>query len=175
MKKIHLSGRGSGGDESGSVLLIALLVMIAISVLGVLGIQSSIVELDLVRNERDIQEAFHLSESAALEGIELLVNSSKEDRQDNQPVWHHARKTMEALNCDLRDMTQWDADGQGQDDNSIKSKFSQESLIAAVEWDVAAGGSLVMTQSRLIVTRVYGLCTKHNAGQLIEIGYAMRY
>lgn len=162
-------------DEKGSVLLIALLVMIAISVLGVLGIQSSIIELHLVRNERDIRETFYLSESAAFEGVQMLVNTQKEDRQDNIPVWHHARKEKETLDLDFRNVAQWDADGQGMDDNSIKSLFDEDSSIAAVEWDVVSGGSLVMTEPRLILTRVYGLCKKYNANQLIEIGYAMRY
>ena len=162
-------------DEKGSVLLIALLVMMAITVLGVLSIQSSMIELHLVRNERDIRETFYLSESAAFEGVQLLVDSKKEDRQDNIPVWHHRRKEKETLNLDFRDVAQWDADGLGRDDNSIKSRFDKDSSIAAVEWDIVSGGSLVMTDSRLILTRVYGLCKKHNADQLIEIGYAMRY
>lgn len=167
--------RKSYRDEEGSILLIALLVMVAVTVLGVMGIQSSILELNLVGNERDILESFYLSEGAALEGVQLLADSKREDLEDNHPVWHHSRKELKTLNCDFRDAHRWDGDGLGQDDNSIKSRFSQDSLISAVEWDIASGGSLVMTESRLVVTRVYGLCRKHDADQLIEIGYAMRY
>lgn len=160
--------------ETGSVLLIALLVMTAISVLGVLAIQSSIIELNLVRNERDIQETFYLSESAALEGVQLLSNLKAEDRQDRYPIWLHSRKKLAAMNLNFRDASKWHADEQGGGGNSIKSRFNSDSLISAVEWDIVSGGSLVMTEPRLVLIRVYGLCMKYNANQLIEIGYVMR-
>lgn len=169
------AGRPCSGAQGGSVLLVVLLIMIAISVLGVMGLQSSAVEMDLVRNGRDIRETFYLSEGAALEGVQLLVNAAREDLQDAQPVWHHARKAVQARGWNFRGIDDWDGDGQGGDDNSVQSRLSRDSLICAVEWDVACGGSLVMTESRLVVTRVYGLSKKHDADQVIEIGYAMRY
>ena len=160
--------------RKGSILVIVLLIMVALSVFGVLGIQLSLIEMKLVGNERDIRETFYLSEGAVLEGVQRLVNLKQTDLLDAYPVWHHSRKKLEALQCNFRNVKHWSADTK-EKDNCIHSRFNPEGMIAAVEWNVASGGSLIMTEAQLMVTRIYGLCRKHNTDQLIEIGYAMRY
>ena len=53
--------------------------------------------------------------------------------------------------------------------------WSDDTYMAAVEWGVATGGSLIQTDSRLYQNRIYGLCTRYGTANLIEIGYDLRY
>jgi hypothetical protein len=161
-------------NQSGSVLLIALLVLMAITVIGTMSIRTSVVELHISRNEREARETFFLAESAAVEGSQRLVYAIREDLEDEDPIWYHSRKNSKTEKIDFRKPDRWHAGGQAKD-NCIKSSMVGETYISCVEWDVATGGSLVMTESRLYINRIYGLCRKYQADDIIEIGYAMRY
>jgi hypothetical protein len=68
----------------------------------------------------------------------------------------------------------WDVD-QKEPDNGIPANVGEDTYITAVEWQIAAGSSLISTESRLYVNRIYGLCTKNHTDTLIEIGYKSRY
>lgn len=163
-----------GLDQRGSVLVIALLVMLAVTILGVMSIQTSAVELQIAGSERRMREAFYLAEAAAVEGVQRLLNAESSDMNERHLTWHHFQKDIEAQSIDFRDPLDWDVD-QVAPDNGISASVGEDVFIAAVEWRVATGSSLISTESRLYVNRIYGLCTKNNADTLIEIGYKSRY
>lgn len=163
-----------GSDPRGSILVIVLLVMLAVTILGVLSIHTSAVELQIAGTERRMREAFYLAEAAAVEGVQRLVNAESTDMNERYLAWHHSQKDIEAKSIDFRDPLDWDVDRIAPD-NGIFATVGEDVFIAAVEWRVATGSSLISTESRLYVNRVYGLCSKNNADTLIEIGYKSRY
>ncbi len=165
---------GKIGRQSGSALVITLMVLTALTILGMATLTTSGVELKIVRNEREIREAFCLAEGAVAEGVQRLSAMRTEDLVEQYLPWHHPRKAAETNRVDFRDPARWDADGVGED-NALVSPMSSDTLIAAVEWKVATGGSLVQTQSRLYQNRIYGRCDKYGVGTLVEIGYYLRY
>ena len=171
---VRIQSSNGGYDQSGSVLMATLLVLLAITVLGIASINNSVVELKIARAEKEARETFYLSEGAAMEGIQRLIGTSAVDKNEHFPFWYHPKKTVVDKTIDFRNPSHWDVDGIGED-NGLTSPMNQSMFMAAVEWKVAAGGSLVQTQSRLYHNRVYGLCTKYDINNLIEIGYYLRY
>ncbi len=166
--------RGEYFNRHGSALLVVLLVMTAVTILGIMSLNTSTVEMRIARNERDARETFYLAEGVAMEGVQRLMDTQPINLEEKSHFWHHARKEIEADEMDFRDPKKWDVDGQ-EEDNGLQSLMDQGTFIAAVEWDLATGSSALVTESRLYMTRVYGLCTKNKAEHLIEIGFYMRY
>jgi hypothetical protein len=161
-------------SQSGSALVITLLVLIAVTILGIAGASTSVVELKIARNEREVRETFYLAEGAAAEGVQRLTALSAVDLNEQYVYWRHPRIAVASHQVDFRDRSRWDVDGIGVD-NALPTPLAPDTFIAAVEWKVATGGSLVQTESRLYQNRVYGLCDKYDAATLVEIGYYLRY
>jgi hypothetical protein len=164
-------------SQSGAVLVITLLVLLAVTVLGVASLQTTSVELNIARNEREIRETFYLAEGAAMEGIQRLKAVPAADLEEGVFFWHHDRgsESIENDKTGFRDPARWQMDSGARSPNCMQSAIDPDTYFAAVNWGVAPGGSLVQTGSRLYQHRVYGLCTKHGANQRIEIGYFLRY
>lgn len=160
--------------QHGSVLVIALLVLLSVTILGVMGIHTSTVDLRIAGNEHRMRESFYLAEAAAVEGIQRLMKTEAVDLNEKHLVWHHSQNEVEAQSIDFRDPQDWDVD-RVEPDNGTYSGVDENAFITAVERRVATGSSLIATQSRLYVNSVYGLCTKNHTDILIEIGYKSRY
>lgn len=161
------------GDE-GSTLVVVLWVMAAISILGVMSLNLSTVELGISSNEHQIREVFYLSEGAAFEGVQRLINAPRTDLEDKFNFWHHGGKMASVDKTDFRDPQQWITDAR-EGENAMQSALDPQSYFSAVEHRLAAGSSAVVTGTRLYMNRIYGLCRKHKAMNLVEIGYQLRY
>jgi hypothetical protein len=161
-------------NAKGSTLVMVLIVMTAISIFGIIGLSISNVELEISSNERQMREVFYLSEGAALEGAQRLVNAPPIDLEDKIYPWHHDETTTAQNTLDFRDPQQWDFDGHGED-NAMQSALDSQVYFAAVEHRLASGSSAVVTESRLYLNRVFGFCSRHNAAGVVEIGYQLRY
>ncbi len=161
-------------SNNGSVLVTTLLVLLAITILGVAGINMSVVESKIARTEKEVRETFYLTEGAAMECVQRLIGTDPVDKIEQFPFWFHSKGEAKGLGADFRHPKDWDVDGKGED-NGLMSPMHNDTYIAAVEWRVATGGSLVQTGSRLYQNRAYGLCTRYDINSVIEIGYYMRY
>jgi hypothetical protein len=162
-------------SQSGAVLVITLLVLLAVTVLGVASLQTTSVELNIARNEREIRETFYLAEGAAMEGLQRLKAVPAVDLEERIFLWQHDRDSVGDDKTGFRDPAQWQMESAARPPNCMPSTIDPDTYFAAVNWGVAPGGSLVQTGSRLYHHRVYGLCTKHGANQRVEIGYYLRY
>jgi hypothetical protein len=158
----------------GSTLVAVLLIMAAISIFGVMGLNISSVELQISCNERQMREVFYLTESAALEGVQRLENALRIDLEDKVFFWHHRGDDTGHDKINFRDLQQWDADGFGED-NARKSALDSKSCFAAVEHRLASGSSAIVTGPRLYLNQVFGMSDKYKSGNLVEIGYQLRY
>lgn len=161
-------------QHDGSIVLIAVLMLLAISIFGIVSLNTSAVELYIARNERDLREILYLAESAAMEGVQRLLDTKTIDLEETHLFWHHSITDLADMEIDFRNPAHWKLNGDAED-NGCPSSISPHTYMAAVEWDVATGGSLVVTESRLYVNRIYGLCRKNGADDIVEIGYRLRY
>ena len=151
-----------------------LLVLLAITILGVASVNTSVVESKIARSEKEFTETFYLSEGATMECIQRLIDTDMVDKDEQFPPWHHSKAGVVEMAIDFRQPSDWDVDGVGED-NGLKSPINNDVYLAAIEWKVATGGSLIQTESRLYQNRAYGLCTKYGINSIIEVGYYLRY
>lgn len=158
----------------GSTLVAVLLIMAAVSIFGTMSLNISSVELKISYNERQTREVFYLSEGASLEGLQRLVNAPRIDLEDKIYYWHHGENAASRDKTDFRDPRQWKIDGRD-GNNAMQSALDTQSYFSAVEHRLAVGSSAVVTGPRLYMNQVYGLCSKHQAMNLVEIGYQLRY
>jgi Tfp pilus assembly protein PilX len=171
---MHTEAASAFRGHRGSTLVAVMWVMAAVSIFGVMSLNISSVELEISSNERQMREVFYLSEGAAFEAIQRLINAPRADLEDKINFWHHSEVAVNQDGTDFRDPLQWKIDGRN-GDNAMQSALNPQSYYSAVEHRLAAGSSAVVTGPRLYMNRVYGLCSKHKALNLVEIGYQLRY
>ena len=162
------------GDQTGSALIVCLLVLVAVTIMGIAGVNTGVVQLRIAANHKQIGHGFYLAEGAAMEAVARLSNATQLDLLDRLYFWHHARVEIDAKHIDLSYPQHWPVRGQSQE-IVLQSALGPDIYLAAVEWDIAAGSSLVATESRLYLNRVYGKTKRYQADHLIEIGLNMRY
>jgi Tfp pilus assembly protein PilX len=171
---VNRTARSALCVDNGSTLIVVLWVMAAIFILGVMSLNLSTVELGISSNERQMREVFYLSEGAAFEGAQRLINAPRIDLEDKINFWHHGGRMASADKTDFRDPQQWIIDAR-EGENAMQSALDPQSYFSAVEHRLAAGSSVVVTEPRLYMNQVYGLCRKRKAMNLVEIGYQLRY
>lgn len=160
--------------SSGYALIVVLLVMGALTVLGIVAINITVVDLEIARSHRELRENFYLAEAAAMEGIQRLLNSPGIDLVECFPFWYHDLAKVERDRLEFRHPENWHT-SDPRHANALQSALDPNAFMAAAEQRVAGGSSLIATESRLYLTRVYGLCMKYNAENLVQVGYYMRY
>ena len=161
-------------NQRGSAIIVVLLVMIAVTIIGVMSINTSVVDLKIARNEKQVRQTFYLSEGVTMEGVQRLADTEPIDLEEKYQFWHHSSKEIQQKKIDFRSIEGWDVDGH-QEDNGLSSAMGSNLYMAAVEWRLATGSSAIMTGSRLYLNRVYGLCDRDKSQQIVEIGYYKRY
>ena len=162
------------GHSAGSALIICLLVLAAITVLAVFGINSSAVQLQIAANHKQMGHGFYLAEGAAMEAAQRISNAPREDLLDHFYFWHHTRREMESASKDENHPQQLPQPG-SDTMPALESTLGPNIYLAAVEWGVAPGSSLVATEPRLYLNRIYGKTSRNRADSTIEIGLQKRY
>ena len=160
--------------EQGAIIVVVLFVIVAMTILGALTILISSIELEISCNERQLREILYNSESAAIEGVQRLTNTSPIDLEEKKLFWHHHAGSIVEKKIGFRDPLFWDVDGCDRD-NGLQSPMGQQRYIASVERRLATGSSAIMTGTRLYMNEIYGMSTKYNTSEIIEIGYYLRY
>ena len=164
----------TGQKQQGSTIIVVLLVMMAVTIIGVMSINTSVVDLRIARNEKRLRQTFYLSDGVAMEAGQRLADTAPIDLEEKHSYWHHAMKQVRAEGIDFRRLDDWVVDGD-EEDNALASPMGPDLFMAAVEWRLATGSSAIATGPRLYLNRVYGLYRGNNAGQVVEIGYYLRY
>ena len=160
--------------QTGSAIVVVLLLMLALTTLGIMSIHSGLLQLQLVQNSQEGKKHFYLAESAALEGIQRVVDAAAIDRAEKIHFWYHTQSHLRQTGIDFRYADAWITDGSA-DDNALESRMHADLHIAAVEWRLATGSSAIVTGSRLYMNRIYGLCNRRDHPFIVEVGYYIRY
>jgi Tfp pilus assembly protein PilX len=170
----RLSSPPGSATETGTALVVCMLILTAVTILGLVGIHAGVVDLHIATNHTQMGHGLYLAEGAALEGVQRLANATTTDLQDRSFFWYHSRSDLEAANLDLRCPAHWST-VENTRPIALQSTLGSDVQLAAVEWSLAAGSSMVATEPRLYLNRVYGRSTRFQADHLVEIGYQLRY
>ena len=164
-------------NEEGSAIVVALLMIVLLTIIGVSSTNTTSVELQIVRNDHIYKRNFYLSEAAAMEAAQTLENETDRNllMADGQP-W------LKDNTVDMAQLTNWKTDDSNWNTNSIASlnlPANADTWIrfSAVSRGIAQGSSLDMTsQTQLYNFSTYGFYDSTRDGwSLIEIGYRKRF
>lgn len=159
-------------NEEGTVIVVALLILVMLTIIGISGTNTTVTELQIVGNDARYRQNFYRAEGAVMEAAQMLENApvgNLEDRTFTALTWLTGR------NVNAKDMTvtgNWDDDPTSPACNSEAGTLA---MYSAVEERVGPGSSLDMTGTQLYEYSIYGLWNANNGQSLIGIGYKMRF
>ena len=162
-------------NEEGSAIVVAVMILMVVTIIGVSSTNTTTVELQIVRNDGIYKQNLYLAEAAAQEGIQRIWNLSRTDPfllERKAPVW------LNDINGDI-DLTNpgtWDNDGAGGDDTAEVSSTDPDAVLAVTDTGIAEGGSLdISSETNAHQFAVFGIGNRNNGRVFIEIGYRERF
>jgi len=158
-------------NEEGSAIVVAVMILMVVTIIGVSSTNTTTVELQIVRNDGIYKQNLYLAEAAAQEGIQRIWNVSRNDPfqlERKAPVWLN--------DIDMSNLGNWDNDGAGGDDTAEVSSTDPDSSLAVRDAGIAEGGSLdISAETNAHDFAVFGLGNRSNGRVFIQIGYRERF
>jgi hypothetical protein len=155
------------GGQDGSIMVVVLLLLALLTIIGISASDTTVTELQIVRNDTQYKKNFYTAEAAAIEAAQMLTNFRDLDQlQDGVPAWMNPSSTY----GDFEDTDNW---GNG---NSAASPVDPSARFTVVDRKIARGASLAMTARRDHEVAVIGLYDSAGSGQvMIEIGVRKKF
>ncbi len=154
-------------NEEGSVLILALIMLVLLTMIGISATTTSMIETRIAGNERVYKRNFYAAEAAVMQGAQ---NMEQTDLQNPRPTW---LGLLGAVNepDDIRLTSFWDTSL----DPLPQASVIPNTLFVATSRGYAGGAqgtSLAMGTSKVHTYSVFGRCQPSNSGPtIIEIGY----
>lgn len=169
MKNIVPNTGSDTGNENGSVMLIALLIMALLTIIGVSAINDTTTELQIARNDAIYKINFFRADGSARQAVQMLENTANPGTDlipsSSSITW-------------LQD-TDYDPDAQDwvSGTNAADSDFAGNDAQYLAEFRGIAGGSgKDMTAStNLYEYRVYGRSSYNGGDCMVTTGYRIRF
>jgi hypothetical protein len=131
-------------NEEGSVLVVALVILVLVTLLGISASKTSEIEIRIAGNEMRYKRNLYSAEAAAVECAQTFEDS---DVLDGTVPWLKEMGTVTRDN--ILDDAYWTANSQ------VSAMDANARYLSAVE-GIAEGTSLDMTKSRVHTYRIYG-------------------
>ena len=164
MEKMHMEK-----GENGVVVVIALMMLVFLTILGISATTTTQTEMRIARNENTFRQNLYSAECAAMAGVQILENETDtSELEDLSPDWLHGSLP----DSDIRSETNWDPS------NGYSNQVLDETTrYLAVYQGIADGSSLdIGTQSTSLHDfLIYGCSTKNHGEALVEVGYRKRF
>lgn len=155
--------------EDGSIVVIALMILVVLTLLGISATRTAETEIQIARNENIFKQNLYLAECAAMAGAQMLENETDitilEDLSLN---WLHSSLP----DTDIRSDTNWNPSN-----NNSNQVLDTTTRYLAVYQGIAPGSSMDIggQPTSLHQFVVYGCSTKNYGEALIEVGYRRRF
>ena len=157
-------------NERGSVILLAVVMLVLLTIVGISTTNTSSIELQIVKNEKMYKECFYKAEAGAFEAAQRIKNNALFD-----PAKVNANTDGTdpfVYTVDLRDTANWRV----QDDDDT-SEIDTNTQIAATFIPGAAGSSIVVAgtgTTNVCEFIAHGLHASDRGNVHIEIGFKTR-
>jgi Tfp pilus assembly protein PilX len=156
--------------EDGSILIVALILLVLLTLMGISATTLTDIELQIAGNEMVSRANFYNAEAAAMENIQLLANTGESITDPSDPAlpWLNLESELHNAN-DITDPENWKDTRSRVSNNAVNG----DQRFLTVFEGVIAGDSLDMTRSRIYTYRVVGKGEK-TPGQgmsLVEMGF----
>jgi len=168
------------GNEQGSVMVMAILILALLTIIGICSSNTSVMESQIVRNASIRKLNFYRAESAVIQGaqeLEDLRNTTVLDSESRPYLNSNGAPWLNNDNSvDMTDRSGWDGDNANNDDNAETATIDPNTIFAVVRVNVAQRSSLGMENpDQLYEYAVYGLCNGNGSEAFIEAGFKKRY
>ncbi len=153
-------------NEDGTVLVLALIMLVLLTLIGISATTTSMIETRISGNERVYKQNFYAAEAASMHCAQDMEERANPKADAPTLVWLHPLNAV--VDSNIRDDSFWT------DANSAVSITGNTRLLASSEGLVGggAGTSLDMTKSSVHGYLIYGRCRPQNSGPtIIEIGF----
>ena len=159
-------------NESGSAIVLALMLLSLLTVMGIWSTRKSNVETLIAGNEVARKQTFFRTEGGVIEGGFAIEEAATGDLAARNFDW----LTEASIAPDMTDPANWDFDGNGGDDTAVASQIDTEVGYCALDKGVTSGDSLLMTSATQVRTyAVYSFHDSRNGQALMEVGYKRRF
>jgi len=158
-------------NEDGSVLILALIMLVLLTLIGISATTTSMIETKIAGNERAYKRNLYSAEAAVMQ---CAQNMEQTNLQNPRPTW---LGLINAVNepDDIRTNLFWEPTAPPPEAPIPQAAVIPDTLFAATSQGLAGGAqgtSLDMTVSNVHAYSVYGRCKPSNSGPtIIEIGY----
>ncbi len=186
---LKINSRSKIKNEDGFVLVIALVMLLVLTMIGVSGIKNSTIELKIAGNERGAAVNFYAAEGACFEGArkvldeddtEVLLPAISEVTLDPTAL---IRESHDDESVETGDIKNLDTNNDGKIDyndnfsiSSFDGAMSNRLRNVATLNVIPSGSSLALGASRLYDYTVYGLSEDTSNGKaIIKVGTKKRF
>lgn len=161
-------------NEQGTATVVALIMLVLVTVLGISATNTSTIDIQISGNERVYKESFYLAEGALMEAAQRLNDATDQQLRTLSEIYMNNRDELDE--SILENPALWDHDGSGGNDYSVASSLdSQNAFFMTVDEGPARGSSLGMEGTNLHQLTVYGASNK--GGTIVELmmGFKKRF
>ena len=152
-------------NEDGSVIVLALIMLVLLTVIGMSASSTSTIEVQIAGNVARAKQNFYLAEAVAMEATQMVAEASAADLDLDSTTW---ADWLYPDTVDLRDPDVMIANGK-------VSTIDPNAQYAAVIHGVAAGSSLDMSAaSQLYEIDVVGIYSGNGQSHL-AVGFRKRF
>jgi hypothetical protein len=132
-------------NEEGSILIVALIVLVLLTLLGIFATRTTEVEIQIARNDMRYKRNVYSAEAVAMEAAQNIKDT--DDLDTAILAWLHGMGGV--VRANVLDDAYWDA-------NSQQSTVDANTRYMAVVEGIAEQTSLDMTKSRIHMYAIYG-------------------
>lgn len=156
-------------SEDGSVLVLALVMLVLLTLLGIAASRTSSIEMLVSGNDMIYKQNLHMAEAGAMQGAQRLENIP--NPKDNPPADNWLNPVVgDVTDAKIGVRAYWEedvADG-GAPYPPVTSLAN--TLFLAGSNGIVPGGSLDMSKSRVNSYTIYGRCARRNGVAIVKVG-----
>ena len=161
-------------NEEGSVIIMALIVLVALTMIGIVSTDNTVVELQIVRNETIYRQNFYRAESAVIDGAQVMEDSTLTIPPSPLRPWIQTLASLPVPDH-MENVSNWNA-GNSNLSNNMNNPLTNETRYAAI-FIKKVGSKKMTNQDSLYLYHIYGLfdSTSGQGRSMIRMGYNDRF
>ena len=155
-------------NEDGSVLIVALIMLVLITLMGVSATTTTDIEIQIAGNDMIYKKNIYAAEGAAMEAVHILKDSDLETTTIN---W---LTTVEdsITDAEVRDDTRWDEAFSGDlTDVGDSSTSPNSNYLAIFDGMDEVQESLDVEKTRIFQYSIYGRSNQNNGVSIVKVGF----
>lgn len=161
--------KGVRKNENGNVLIITLIILVALTFLGITSTRMSSIDLLVSGNKKTYTQNLYNAEAAAYHAIQAMDST---DLEASPPSW--LASTLGAISvAQVMDDANWDNDSFT--GITVGTNIADAKYIAVHSRVDEIGGSLDMAKTKIRAFAIYGRSEKGRGKSMVEIGFRKAY